>query len=117
MGQDDPDIQAIGAKLGRKSRCPTFATVVLYLDNERWSGVPFIMKAGKGLEQRSTIIRLQFKSAPPHSLYGTQPQNELVMRVQPDEAIYYKILAKTPGLSAQASEVRRTVRDLDMKKS
>eukprot|EP00928_Gymnodinium_smaydae_P031521 TRINITY_DN23109_c0_g1_i2.p1 TRINITY_DN23109_c0_g1~~TRINITY_DN23109_c0_g1_i2.p1 ORF type:complete len:800 (+),score=172.51 TRINITY_DN23109_c0_g1_i2:139-2538(+) len=115
--QDDPAIQEINEKKGYKSKCPTFATVVLYLDNERWSGVPFIMKAGKGLEQRSTIIRLQFKSAPPHSLFGTQPQNELVMRVQPDEAIYYKILAKTPGLSASASEVRRTVLDLDMKKS
>mmetsp|Transcript_77883 Transcript_77883/g.167052 ORF Transcript_77883/g.167052 Transcript_77883/m.167052 type:complete len:873 (+) Transcript_77883:106-2724(+) len=113
--QDDPDIQKVNEKTGRRSTCPTFATTVLYLDNERWSGVPLILKAGKNLETRSTIVRLQFKKAPPSSLFGDQPQNELVMRIQPNEAIYYRILAKTPGLSAKAHEVRRTVLDLDLR--
>eukprot|EP00928_Gymnodinium_smaydae_P006367 TRINITY_DN12248_c0_g1_i1.p1 TRINITY_DN12248_c0_g1~~TRINITY_DN12248_c0_g1_i1.p1 ORF type:complete len:829 (-),score=174.44 TRINITY_DN12248_c0_g1_i1:151-2637(-) len=115
--QDDEQIQDINKKKGHASKCATFAVAVMYLDNERWSGVPFIMKAGKSLEQRSTIIRLQFKSAPPNSLFGPQPQNELIMRVQPDEAIYYKILAKSPGLNSQARDVRRTVLDMDLKKS
>ncbi|CAE7201717.1 gsdA, partial [Symbiodinium pilosum] len=88
--QDDPDIQKINLKQGYASRCPTFAVAVLYLDNERWSGVPFIMKAGKGLEVHQTIVRIQFKKAPPSSLFGEQPQNELVIRIQPNEAIYYK---------------------------
>lgn len=30
------------------SVCPTFASTVLWIHNERWEGVPFIMKAGKG---------------------------------------------------------------------
>ena len=30
------------------SVCPTYAATVLYINNERWEGVPFIMKAGKG---------------------------------------------------------------------
>jgi glucose-6-phosphate 1-dehydrogenase len=30
------------------SRCPTFAAMVLWINNPRWEGVPFIMKAGKG---------------------------------------------------------------------
>jgi len=114
--QDDPDIQKINEKKGYASNCPTFAACVLYLDNERWSGVPLILKAGKALEQRSTIMRLQFKKAPAGSLFGDQPQNELVMRVQPNEHIYYRILAKTPGLSAKAHEVRRTTLDLDLRK-
>mmetsp|Transcript_76405 Transcript_76405/g.220826 ORF Transcript_76405/g.220826 Transcript_76405/m.220826 type:complete len:844 (+) Transcript_76405:126-2657(+) len=114
--QEDPDIQKINAEKGHPSKCPTFATCVLYLDNERWSGVPLILKAGKHLEQRSTIMRLQFKKAPPNSLFGDQPQNELVMRVQPNEAIYYRVLAKTPGISSRAHEVRRTVLDLDLRK-
>eukprot|EP00439_Symbiodinium_sp_Y106_P069260 s44_g11.t2 len=75
---------------GYRSKCPTFAACVLHLDNERWSNVPIIMKAGKSLERRSTIVRLQFKKAPPQSLFGDQPQNELVIRIQPDEAIYYR---------------------------
>jgi glucose-6-phosphate 1-dehydrogenase len=115
--QDDPQIQAINAQRGRKSVCPTFATVILYLDNERWTGVPFILKAAKAVEQRCTLIRLQFKKSPPNSLFGAQPQNELIMRVQPDEAIYYKVLAKTPGLCSKSHEVRRTVLDMDLKKS
>jgi len=114
--QEDPDIQKINEKKGRPSKCPTFAVCVLYLDNERWSGVPLILKAGKAVETRSTIVRLQFKKAPHGSLFGDQPQNELVMRVQPDEHIYYRILAKTPGLSSRPHEVRRTVLDLDLRK-
>lgn len=114
--QDDPDIQKINEKKGTSSKCPTFAVCVLYLDNERWSGVPLILKAGKALETRSTIVRLQFKKAPAGSLFGDQPQNELVMRVQPNEHIYYRILAKTPGLSSRPHEVRRTVLDLDLRK-
>lgn len=31
------------------SRCPTFCALVAYIKNERWDGVPFIMKAGKGM--------------------------------------------------------------------
>ena len=30
------------------SLAPTFATVVLHIKNERWDGVPFILKCGKG---------------------------------------------------------------------
>lgn len=114
--QDDPDILKLNEKKGHPSRCATFAVVVLYLDNERWSGVPFIMKAGKALETQHTIVRLQFKKAPPHSLFGDQPQNELVIRIQPHEAIYYKMLAKLPGLSQGPRDVQQTVLDLDLKK-
>eukprot|EP00812_Abedinium_dasypus_P013663 NODE_7164_length_457_cov_260.731343.p2 GENE.NODE_7164_length_457_cov_260.731343~~NODE_7164_length_457_cov_260.731343.p2 ORF type:complete len:141 (+),score=56.29 NODE_7164_length_457_cov_260.731343:3-425(+) len=45
-----------------------------------------------------------------------QPQNELVIRIQPDEAIYYKILAKVPGLGAAETDVQQTVLELDVKK-
>jgi len=114
--QDDPQIQEINKKRGFASRCPTFATAVLYLDNERWSGVPFIMKAGKGLQKTQTLVRVQFKKAPSYSIFGDQPQNELVICIQPNERIYYKMLAKMPGISQKAKDVRRTVLDLDLKK-
>ncbi len=32
----------------KDSVSPTFAAMVLYVNNPRWEGVPFIMKAGKG---------------------------------------------------------------------
>jgi len=68
------------------------------------------------LETPFTIVRLQFKKAPPNSLFGEQPQNELVIRIQPNEAIYYKMLAKLPGLTQSAKDVKQTVLDLDLKK-
>ena len=43
------------------SKCPTFAAVVLKVENERWSGVPFLMKAGKGLDERMAEVRIKFK--------------------------------------------------------
>ena len=43
----------------KESRCPTFAAMVLYIKNERWDGVPFILKAGKGNDrQMSHVLRL-----------------------------------------------------------
>lgn len=68
------------------SKCPTFAMCCLYVNNERWSGVPFILKAGKALNESKVEIRVQLrevagdlflqKQAPK----GTQTRNELVVR-------------------------------------
>ncbi|GAY48365.1 hypothetical protein CUMW_111110 [Citrus unshiu] len=46
------------------SNTPTFATAVLRIHNERWEGVPFILKAGKALNSRKAEIRVQFKDVP-----------------------------------------------------
>ncbi|RNE95497.1 putative glucose-6-phosphate 1-dehydrogenase, partial [Trypanosoma conorhini] len=87
---DDPAVP-------RDSRCPTFAVMRLYINNDRWNGVPFIIKAGKALEERLLGIRVQFKDE--IRPFGERTQrNELVLRAQPSEAIYLKLTAKTPGL-------------------
>lgn len=83
------------------SNCPTFATCVLYVDNARWQGVPFILKAAKAVNERRAEIRIQFKLPPAaESMFGgvSTPQNELVIRIQPQEAIYMKTNVKKPGL-------------------
>jgi glucose-6-phosphate 1-dehydrogenase len=80
---------------------PTFACLVLKINNPRWEGVPFILKAGKALNERKAEIRIQFKPAPAgSSMFDGQdiPSNELVMRLQPDEAVYMKTNVKSPGL-------------------
>jgi glucose-6-phosphate 1-dehydrogenase len=86
--------------------CPTFAQAILYVNNARWQGVPFIMKAGKALDERKAEIRVQFKDSPAGGfMFGAQlPRNELVMRLQPDETIYMKVNVKEPGLSYQPVE-------------
>jgi len=86
-------------KVARDSRMPTFATAVIHINNARWSGVPFILKCGKGLNERKAEIRVQFKSVP--GIYSNAERNELVFRIQPNEAVYYKVNTKKPGLSEE----------------
>jgi glucose-6-phosphate 1-dehydrogenase len=76
---------------------PTFAAAVFRINNERWDGVPFILKCGKALNEQKTEIRIQFKSVP-GNIYDNIERNELVIRVQPNEAVYFKMMNKTPGL-------------------
>ncbi|PWN45337.1 glucose-6-phosphate dehydrogenase, partial [Ceraceosorus guamensis] len=85
----------------KDSNCPTFAALVLWVNNERWKGVPFVLKAGKALDEGQVSIRVQYKDAE-GPLKGAA-RNELVLRVQPNEAVYYKINAKTPGLEGSFS--------------
>ncbi len=91
---DDPTIP-------NDSLCPTFGALALFIDNPRWDGVPFMMKAGKALDKRIAEIRVQFHNVPAQ-LYSQskneQLRNELVIRIQPDESIYLKINNKIPGL-------------------
>jgi len=78
------------------STCPTYAAVALDINNSRWKGVPFIMRAGKGLDERMGEVRVTFKSQAYNKLVPGGA-NELVMRIQPEEAIYLKCLNKAPG--------------------
>jgi len=89
---DDPTVP-------KGSLAPTFAAAVLHIDNSRWNGVPFILKCGKALNERKAEIRIQFK-ANPVALFGDASRNELVIRVQPNEAVYLKFNAKKPGLNS-----------------
>ncbi|KAL6999896.1 Glucose-6-phosphate 1-dehydrogenase 1, chloroplastic [Sarracenia purpurea var. burkii] len=94
---DDPTVP-------KDSLTPTFAAAALFIDNSRWDGVPFLMKAGKALHTKRAEIRVQFRHVPGNLFkrnFGTdldKATNELVLRVQPDEAIYLKINNKVPGL-------------------
>ena len=106
----------------KDSRCPTFCAMVAHIKNERWDGVPFILKAGKGkiflrpilrlawdsqpltsttaLNEQKTEIRIQFKDVT-SGIFKDIPRNELVIRVQPNESVYIKMNSKLPGLSMQ----------------
>ena len=76
---------------------PTFAAIVLKINNERWRGVPFVMKAGKGLDERLAEVRVRYKSQPYNKLLvGPQAKNELVCRIQPDE-VPSGVLASRPS--------------------
>ena len=97
------------------SKCPTFAAMALFIDNARWDGVPFLMKAGKALHKRQAEIRIQCHHAP-GKLYKKQlgsesemNSNELVIRIQPDESINLRLNSKIPGLGMRLDQT-----DLDL---
>ena len=89
---------------------PTFAACVLRIRNERWDGVPFVLKSGKALNERKAEIRIQFREVPGDIFDNACARNELVIRVQPDEAVYMKISTKKPGMnfSPQQTELDLT---------
>ena len=59
----------------------------MYIDNDRWAGVPFVLRAGKALSERKAEVRLQLRP-PPHFIFpgdADAMRNEIVIRLQPDE--------------------------------
>jgi glucose-6-phosphate 1-dehydrogenase len=87
-----------------QSGTETFAAMKLEIENWRWAGVPFYLRAGKRLAKRSTEITIQFKQ-PPMLLFDrvssgpcTEIQPNLItMRIQPDEGISLRFGAKVPN--------------------
>ncbi|KIJ56677.1 hypothetical protein M422DRAFT_22833 [Sphaerobolus stellatus SS14] len=96
----------------RNSVCPTYAALTLWIHNPRWEGVPFILKAGKALNEAKVEIRIQFKDVT-QGIFKDIARNELVLRIQPSEAVYLKLNTKTPGLQTRALPVEM---DLTYKK-
>ncbi len=89
------------AEVDAASETETYVAARMTIDNWRWAGVPFYLRVGKRLAKRATEIAIQFKSVP-HRLFiesSTDPEpNLLAMRIQPDEGILLRFVAKVPGL-------------------
>lgn len=61
-------------------------------------GVPFILRCGKALNERKAEVRLQFRDVAGDIFQQQCKRNELVIRVQPNEAVYTKMMTKKPGM-------------------
>lgn len=99
-GQNVPSYRDEGHVAG-DSTTPTFAAIRLSLDNWRWSGVPFYLRTGKRLPRKVTEITVSFKPTP-HLMFPLKnperlQNNTLTFRLQPDEGIFHRFLAKQPG--------------------
>jgi glucose-6-phosphate 1-dehydrogenase len=103
--------------VARDSNTESYVALRLDVDNWRWAGVPFLLRAGKRMPRRVTEIAVQFK-LPPLRLFTTvqcdgdvcdviqsQP-NVLVFRIQPDEGISVSFSTKRPGLDLDLYPVR-----------
>ena len=69
-------------KTSAGSVTPTFAAVCIHINNERWDGVPFILKCGKALNEQKAEVRIQYRDVPGDIFHGMAKRNELVLRVQ-----------------------------------
>lgn len=84
-----------------QSNVETFAALKLHIDNWRWAGVPFYVRAGKRLARRCTEIAIVFKNVP-SILFQKSAQllqsNALIIRIQPNDGISLGINCKMPNL-------------------
>jgi glucose-6-phosphate 1-dehydrogenase len=87
--------------IGKDSQTETYAALKLFINNWRWAGVPFYIRAGKRLPKRITEISVWFKSFPdivyPKNSDINLSQNVLSIQVQPQEGISLRINNKLPG--------------------
>ena len=83
------------------SATETFAAIKFYIDNWRWQGVPFYVRTGKHLHEKTTSLTIQFKPAPHYSFPGeaaeTWSPNRLSISIQPEMDIRLHFQAKRPG--------------------
>jgi glucose-6-phosphate 1-dehydrogenase len=93
------------------SSTETYAALKLGIENWRWAGVPFYLRAGKRLAKRATEITIQFKQ-PPQLLFKNQSgpckelqPNLITMRIQPDEGISLRFGAKVPSPNMEVCPV------------
>jgi glucose-6-phosphate 1-dehydrogenase len=84
----------------------TYVAAELFVDNWRWSGVPFYLRTGKRLAKSRTEVAIRFKDAPHMVFRGNNLQpNWLVLNIQPEEGISLSFGAKAPGGQMQISPV------------
>ena len=90
------------------SNTETYVGMKFFIDNWRWSGVPFYFFTGKKLPEKSSEIVIHFKSTP-HQLFAGQCSgsscNKLVIRIQPDESITLRFGLKMTGAGFTVKQV------------
>lgn len=96
-------------KVAKDSSTPTFGAIRCHIDNMRWHGVPFYIRAGKRLPMRCTEISVFFKKMPEILFFEGQPQqqmNSINFRIQPNEGISMLFNCKVPGPSMNIQPVK-----------
>ena len=83
------------------STTETFAALQLYVDNWRWQGVPFYLRSGKKMQEKTSEIIIQFRR-PPTQIFDVQAgvtelfTNHLAICIQPDEGMHLRFITKVP---------------------
>ena len=91
------------------STTETYVAVKCFVENWRWSGVPFFLRTGKAMPHRASEVAVQFKDIP-QILFNAnqkqpQPPNVLALRIQPEEGLSLRIVSRVPGTREQTHPV------------
>ncbi len=96
--------------VAKGSRIETYASARLFIDNKRWSGVPFYLRTGKRLAAKTSQVLVVFKREPSRMLEelscDLRASNRLCFRIAPDEGIWLTFDAKVPGVRMLLRPVR-----------
>jgi glucose-6-phosphate 1-dehydrogenase len=96
------------------SNVETYVAMRLEIDNWRWAGVPFYIRTGKHMSQRSTEVAICFKKAPATTFQRTPVEclkpNWLVLSIAPKESISLQFDVKHPGPLVELAAVRMDFR-------
>ncbi|MDP9189800.1 MAG: glucose-6-phosphate dehydrogenase [Actinomycetota bacterium] len=81
------------------SSTETFCAMRLEVENWRWAGVPFFLRAGKSMEAKVTELRVNLNSPPAIGIAGgaVPEADELIIRIDPDGGACFVVEAKQPG--------------------
>jgi glucose-6-phosphate 1-dehydrogenase len=84
------------------STTETFAAVELEIDNWRWSGVPFFIRAGKCLPSKASEVSVVFDRPPKLKVggEGKRESNVLTVRIEPEPGSRMRLYAKKAGEEA-----------------
>ena len=95
-------------KVDPNSRTETFVAMKLFVNNWRWSGVPFYIRTGKQMPTKVSEIVVHFKHAP-HCIFGNcqgqSVSNILTIRISPNEGTALKFGMKMPGSGFDVKQV------------
>ncbi|NII27662.1 glucose-6-phosphate dehydrogenase [Pseudoflavitalea sp. X16] len=91
------------------SNTETYVAIKFYLDNWRWQGVPFYVRTGKRMPEKTSSITIQFQPIPhssfPETLYDSVTPNRLIINIQPQMDIRLRFTAKRQGLEMNLNPV------------
>src|SRR5699024_241542 len=92
----------------QESNTETYVAGKIMIDNYRWAGVPFYVRTGKRMTQKTTKIVVEFKDIPMNLYYktkGNKHPNLLVINISPTEGITLYLNAKKTGSGNQATPI------------
>ncbi|WP_243386412.1 glucose-6-phosphate dehydrogenase [Bacillus kexueae] len=106
---NENDVLGYRDEVGHDSNTETYVAGKIMIDNYRWAGVPFYIRTGKRMKEKSTKIVVEFKDIPMNLYYKNDTDkhpNLLVIHIQPDEGITLHLNAKKVSASSIATPIK-----------